>query len=31
MSFQSIAGRVLQMMIIIAAAIPLQAQPDPNQ
>ena len=30
MSFQSIARRVLQMMIIIAAAIPLQAQPDPN-
>jgi len=30
MSFQSIARRVLQMMIIIAAAIPLQAQPDAN-
>jgi tetratricopeptide (TPR) repeat protein len=30
MSFQSIARSVLQMMIVVAAAIPLQAQPDPN-
>ena len=30
MSFQSIARSVLQMVIVVAAAIPLQAQPDPN-
>src|SRR5262245_61860459 len=30
MSFQSIAGSVLQIVIVLAAAIPLRAQPDPN-
>jgi hypothetical protein len=30
MCFQSIARRVLQMVIVIAATIPLHAQPDPN-
>src|SRR4029453_6248250 len=30
MSFQSIARRALQMVIVFAAAIPLHAQPDPN-
>jgi len=30
MSFQTIARCVLPIMIVIAAAIPLQAQPDPN-
>ena len=30
MSFQTIARSVVQMMIVVAAATPLQAQPDPN-
>src|SRR4030095_13752799 len=30
MSFQSIGRSVLQMVILAAAAIPLQAQPTPN-
>ena len=30
MSLKSMARAILQMMILVAAAIPLQAQPDPN-
>ena len=30
MSFQSIARRVLQIIIVVAAVTPLHAQPDPN-
>ena len=30
MSFQLIAASILQIVIVLAAAIPLQAQPDPN-